>query len=146
MTGTAPIDMALIVLALDGDEERSDQQVQTIIDLFADRESDTDDPVQRVDLLYVFTDNPEGASVRNIGAVTHAHDALADAGIDVSLHERSGDPADEIVAFADEHDADAICVAGRKRSPTGKALFGSVTQSVILTSDRPVLLAGRSSV
>nr|WP_276414161.1 universal stress protein [Halomicroarcula sp. XH51] len=33
-----------------------------------------------------------------------------------------------------------IVLAGRKRSPAGKALFGSVTQDVILGTDRSVLV------
>ena len=56
---------------------------------------------------------------------------------------RCGDPATEILDTADEVDADLIALAGRrKRSPAGKALFGSTTQAVILETDRSVLVAG----
>ena len=54
---------------------------------------------------------------------------------------RRGTPGEEIVAYADEMDASYIVVGGRRRSPAGKALFGSVTQSVLLDTDRPVLVA-----
>lgn len=37
---------------------------------------------------------------------------------------------------------DAIVLGGRKRSPAGKAIFGSVTQAVIRESDRPVVVTG----
>lgn len=66
---------------------------------------------------------------------------LADADVAVDVRRVVGDPADSIMAIADEVDADAIALAGRKRSPVGKALFGSVTQSVILEGDRTVLVA-----
>lgn len=36
-------------------------------------------------------------------------------------------------------DADYIVVVGRSRSPVGKALFGSVTQGVLLHAECPVL-------
>lgn len=45
-----------------------------------------------------------------------------------------GNPAEEIVRYAREHDAEYIVVSGRKRSPVGKVLFGSVTQSVLLSA------------
>lgn len=45
----------------------------------------------------------------------------------------------QIIRYADEHDAKYIVVAPRKRSPTGKALFGSVAQGVILNADCPVI-------
>ncbi|WP_122090691.1 universal stress protein [Halalkalicoccus subterraneus] len=50
-----------------------------------------------------------------------------------------GDPADEITEYARNRDARYIVVAGRKRSPVGKALFGSVVQSVLLGADCPVV-------
>lgn len=53
---------------------------------------------------------------------------------------RRGNPAEEIVAHADDTDASYIVIGGKRRSPAGKALFGSVTQSVLLDTDRPVLV------
>ncbi|AUV80796.1 universal stress protein [Salinigranum rubrum] len=50
-----------------------------------------------------------------------------------------GDTADEVLAYADEHDARYVVVGPRKRSPTGKVLFGSVAQSILLESERPVV-------
>lgn len=52
---------------------------------------------------------------------------------------RVGDPANTIIAEADAVDPRYLVVGGRKRSPTGKALFGSVTQSVILNAECPVV-------
>lgn len=58
---------------------------------------------------------------------------------DVTLQGRVGDTLDEILGEADRRDAEFVVVGGRKRSPTGKALFGSVTQSILLNADRPVV-------
>lgn len=55
---------------------------------------------------------------------------------------RVGDPADEIASYASEADARYIVIGGGKRSATGKALFGSVTQRVIFQSPVPVLTVG----
>jgi nucleotide-binding universal stress UspA family protein len=50
-----------------------------------------------------------------------------------------GSPSKEIVRYASDHDVQFIVVSPRKRSPTGKALFGSVAQSVLLNSTCPVI-------
>lgn len=52
---------------------------------------------------------------------------------------RVGDPATEIIRYADEIEARYVVIAGEKRSPTGKAIFGSVGQSVLLQSRTPVI-------
>ncbi len=50
------------------------------------------------------------------------------------------DIADEILEYGNETDARYFVVGGRKRSPVGKALVGSVSQSVILKADRPTVV------
>ena len=52
---------------------------------------------------------------------------------------RIGDPAAEIVSYAGERDARYIVVSPQQRSQTGKILFGSVAQSVLLDADCPVV-------
>ena len=121
-------------MAIDTDEDRAIAQAETVADLPGA------DQAVHATLLHDFTHNPEGGSVGQVAAVRRAREVLEDAGIEVTLEESSGDPGNAIVDLADEVDADLICVAGRKRSPAGKALFGSVTQDVFLGTDRPVLL------
>lgn len=65
---------------------------------------------------------------------------LEAAGFTVNVRREHGDPAETIVAVANELDADSIVIAGRKRSPVGKVLFGSVTQAVLLAADVPVIV------
>ncbi|ARS90113.1 universal stress protein [Natrarchaeobaculum aegyptiacum] len=68
-----------------------------------------------------------------------AAEAAADLTVPTEAVGLVGDPADAILEYADEHDARYVVVAGRRRSPTGKAVFGSVTQSVLLNADCPVV-------
>lgn len=50
-----------------------------------------------------------------------------------------GDPAEEIVSMANDLDPRFLVLGGRRRSPVGKALFGSITQDVLLDVDCPVV-------
>ncbi|MFC6719254.1 universal stress protein [Natrialbaceae archaeon GCM10025810] len=125
-----------VLLAVDADESRAETQVRAITDLPVDEDS------VFVRVVHVFTDNPAGNSVHKLGSAKLVEERLTERGLEYQLEERSGDPAKEIPRHAAEHDVDLICLAGRKRSPAGKALFGSVTQSVILSVDRPVLVCG----
>jgi len=66
---------------------------------------------------------------------------LEDEGVAVAMRREHADPAETIVETASEIGADRIVMSGRKRSAVGKALFGSVTQSVLLQSEVPVTVA-----
>ena len=62
---------------------------------------------------------------------------------DISFQGRVGDPAQKILEEADRRDARHIVVGGQDRTPVGKAVFGSITQSVLLNADRPVTKVSR---
>ena len=74
--------------------------------------------------------------------VTAAVDRLADAGIDTTVRgvEHDGEPAEAIVDAVDAEDADRLYMYSRKRSPAGKAVFGSTLQKVILEARVPVVV------
>lgn len=122
----------LLGVALD-DESRAIAQANAVTDLPGDPSDVT------AHLCHVFQDNPEGASVHQLGTVRRAREVLEAAGVTCAHYEASGDPGEELISAAEDVDADLICVSGRKRSPAGKAVFGSTTQTVVLNADRPVL-------
>ena len=125
--------MSTIVAGIDTDTDRARALAEGIVSVPGT------DELEAI-LVHSFDENPEGASVDQVASVRRASEILEEQGVEVTLDESSGDTAGGLIDAAEEHDADMIVVAGRKRSPTGKAIFGSVTQDVILGTDRPVLV------
>ncbi|UPM42219.1 universal stress protein [Halocatena salina] len=121
------------LLTVDGNESRARTQAETVVD----------QPTNATDihatLLHVTTDE-DPTPLEEMSAITLAQNILEDAGIETDLTRIEGDPTTVILETAEEIDAKRICIAGRKRTPTGKAVFGSVTQGVILSTTRPVLV------
>lgn len=66
---------------------------------------------------------------------------LAGEGITFTVREyaRGRSAPEELVAVANELDADMIVIGIRRRSPVGKLLMGSNAQAVLLHADCPVL-------
>ncbi|MFC4245711.1 universal stress protein [Natribaculum luteum] len=102
-------------------------------------------------LLFVFTGDegeelPEELgqfkSATRVGSIRRAREVLDDRGVEVHVLDDSGEAAADICDRADDLEVDEIVLGGRKRSAVGKAVFGSVTQSVIRNTDRPVVVTG----
>ncbi|KPN30698.1 universal stress protein family protein [Halolamina pelagica] len=72
------------------------------------------------------------ATIREVGTT------LDDAGVEYAWHGAVGDTSDEVLALATAFDADMLIVGGRGRSPTGKAVFGSTAQEILLNAGCPV--------
>jgi nucleotide-binding universal stress UspA family protein len=68
-----------------------------------------------------------------------AVDRLGETPASVETAIEAGTPSKEILAFAGDHDVDQIVLGFRKRSPTGKLVFGSTAQDVLLSTTRPVI-------
>lgn len=72
------------------------------------------------------------ATIRDLGEL------LEEAGVDHEIQGYIGEHGQAIVSLAESVDADRVVVGGRRRSPTGKAVFGSVAQEVMLSAPCPV--------
>lgn len=140
--------MYRILIPVDPDEERAMQAADYVAGLVGDLLDDSDGiAVTICNVFEAFSASDDGVRVSSDelfdpddvpDSVDAVRDALTSVGIDVEVVRRHGEPAPEIVACAEAVDADAIVIPTRNRSPVGKAVFGSVTQTVILETDRPV--------
>jgi nucleotide-binding universal stress UspA family protein len=66
-------------------------------------------------------------------------DELAEDGLTARVAVRIGDAAEQIVSYANTHECDLIAMSTHGRNMVSRALLGSVTDSVIRTSDVPTL-------
>lgn len=126
--------MQTILLCIDTDVERAKAQVQSITAL----PLKTDEVEIVVYHVFRGSDEPDA---KRLKSVIEATERLESEGFTVEVRQSSGDTTRNILQMAEELDVDSISLAGRKRSPTGKALFGSIIQDVVFESDRPVLLS-----
>lgn len=130
--------MYKILMPIDSNEMRARAQTEMITD-FPNAEETVE-----VTLLHVFDDDEraESTSPTQLNTGRTVQERLMDRGITVETMSTSGDPSASILQAADEIDADLIVLGGRKRSPLGSLLFGSVSQQVMLDANQPVTITG----
>lgn len=131
------VHMYRILLPLDDDIDRATSQANYVTSLPC-AESGVE-----VILAHAMTGEERTASVEikqvdRIETVQRVQSILEDSGVESETRELSGPPADGILAFVENEDVDEVVMGGRKRSPTEKAILGSITQTVILNADVPV--------
>ena len=138
--------MKRVLLAVDADEGRARRAAEAVASMPGAPDEIT---VTVLNVFEEFNVADDGGQVRSSDyydaedfpdSVRLARDVLEAEGIVVELRREHGDPAERILQVAEGVDAAVVAMSGRKRSPAGKAIFGSVTQSVILDGDRPVLV------
>ena len=138
--------MYRVLVPIDDDEGRARKQASFVAGLPNAAEE------VEAHLLFVFTkgagseDMPDELrrfdSAERVASVRRAEEILEDAGVDYHLLEDSGRVANDILTDAENLDVDLIVLGGRKRSAASKVIFKSVTQDVLLNTDRPVTVTG----
>ncbi|WP_225334177.1 universal stress protein [Halomicrobium urmianum] len=138
-----------VLLALGpGDRDRIDAMTEAAVDIagpagativlvhvFTDEEFDS--AVGRLDFANSSEATPDEVARRH-STVRDIAASLDEAAIDYRITGRVGNHGEQIVSMAEDESADLVIVGGRKRSPTGKAVFGSTAQEVMLESPAPV--------
>lgn len=115
----AGVDADLTLLHVTSEEEYDDEREQ-LEDLVG------------IDATYSVGQALQGA--RNFAGDV-GREVLGDVDVDYETAGALGERAPTIVAEAEDRGCDHIFTSGKKRSPTGKAVFGDETQQVILNFD-----------
>ncbi|MFC4542456.1 universal stress protein [Halosolutus amylolyticus] len=147
--------MDTILVPVPGHDKWSKETAEVLADIETDPE---------VFLLYTFTDEDVSTTSDNLGqspesvdldelasrksAVRMASRALETAGIETNVVGASGDEdrGDAILSTIDDVDADRAYIFSRKRSPVGKAVFGSAIQDVLFESPVPIVVVPLAAV
>lgn len=72
--------------------------------------------------------------------VKAAEEAFINIDVPYEIITKVGDVPEDIITEAEKRDSDHIFLVGKRRSPTGKAVFGDIAQTVILNFDGFVTL------
>jgi nucleotide-binding universal stress UspA family protein len=94
--------------------------------------------VYAVNSLYGESETSDAEVVEGREATEYVEDHLPD--VDAHQLIRGNSPQEDLVQFADEHAVEELVIGIRKRSPTGKLVFGSTAQDLLLETTRPTVV------
>lgn len=141
--------MYRVLLPIDENEDRALRSAETLVSFPGT------DEIEAV-LLNVFesfdVSDSEGGAVSSEDIFDRADPPASLEAVQVVLDEydisyetrhEHGRIVETILHIVDEAAIDHIVLSGRKHTPVGKVLFGSVVQAVILDAEVPVTVVGR---
>lgn len=136
---TSHVGWARDVARLAIETEAGTETTATVLHVFEDEEVET--TKSNLDLPPAEEITLDELAARKKGVAVTV-DAFEAAGIATEVRGRRSDddPAETIVSMADAETVDRIYLYSRKRSPAGKAVFGSTLQRVLLNASRPVVV------
>lgn len=137
--------MHTILMPVTANIDRAMGQAETIASLPLIREEVN---VVIINVLDEDASIPESSDMlkpERLDSIRQTKSFLEDQGISVETKRVAGDPVRTIVELANEINADSIFVGGTKRSPAGKAVFGSTSQKIILNAQQPVTVTIQSN-
>ena len=119
--------------------------------------TDVEDPKSVVvTLLHVETEPDETTDTseasldqraRNCSSVSTVAEIIGNSGFDVTIHGRAADNLGEaILNTAETRETDRLYMHARRRSPTGKAVYGSTIQHVLTNAPVPVVVVPSSAI
>jgi nucleotide-binding universal stress UspA family protein len=141
--------LEILTLAVGPDDEARLEEMATLVCDIAGATGAT------VFLLHVFSQSAYEEGIREAGydpenpppahtlasrleSIDRLSLAFEESDIEYRIRGEIGDVADSLVSVAEETDTDMLFVGGRKRSPTGKAVFGSTSHRVLMNAPCPV--------
>ncbi|AXR78912.1 universal stress protein [Natrarchaeobaculum sulfurireducens] len=131
-----------------GDAERSHELADAVLEVATPAEatvvlahvftqSEYDEVVTRLEFDDDVDIDPDTVAVSH-STIRDLQAAFDESDVTYEVRGAVGDHGAAIVDLATEVDADRVVVGGRRRSPTGKAVFGSTAQEVLLSAPAPV--------
>jgi nucleotide-binding universal stress UspA family protein len=136
-----------ILIAVENDEERMEPVIDHATEMAAGLDAEVvlyhvygDEEFESLLDASRFDSADPVELARQNATVEAAAERLRESNVDFSVQASTGDPGDELVGYISENDIDHVFVGGRKRSPAQKAIFGSVSQEVLLNTDLPCTL------
>lgn len=140
-----------VVLAIgpEEDEARVERMARTAVDvagpagatvevLHVFEEDEFDSMATQLDYNFDEDATPDAVAAR-LSSVKRIVDQLESAEVEYAVAGALGEYGPLIVREAEDYGADLVVVGGEKQSPTGKALFGSTAQHVLLNAHCPVV-------